>query len=147
MHTGNNAALQPDNAQTKAFAGGEQPVQRFAERGVAFSQVVPIRESTVDYCAWAENAITVYGVEKALERWGVVCELFETEDWWPSVVRRVKPVFVEASRRRNRQKEAAEQKQGQAVVVQTGSNPTAVERAEQAIGQNLGKVNYIKYDE
>ena len=88
----------------------------------------------------------MYGVEKALERWGIICEVFETEDWWPSVVRRVKPIFLEASRRRNRQKEMAEQKQGQAVVVQTGDNPTAVEKAEQAIGQNLGKVNYMKYE-
>ena len=130
----------------KNIAESKEPARLYAEGPVVYSQVLPARESTVNYCAWAENAITVYGVEKALERWGVICEVFETEDWWPSVVRQVKPLFIEASRRRNRQKEMAEQKQSQAVVVQTGDNPTAVEKAEQAIGQNMGKVNYMKYE-
>jgi hypothetical protein len=94
-----------------------------------------------------ENDITMFGVEKAMERWRVVCEMFETEDWWPSVVRRVKPIILDACKRRNRLKEEAELKKSQALVVQTGNNPAAVERANQAIGQNTGNVNYIKYEE
>ena len=130
----------------KPFVESKEPLGVFGEHSVAYSPTISVRESTVDYCTWAENAITMYGVEKALERWGMICELFETEDWWPGVVRRVKPIFLEACRRRNRQKEIAGQKQGHSVVVQTGDNPVAVEKAEQAIGQNMGKVNYMKYE-
>ncbi len=136
-----------DSPQPKAFDGGEQGVQRYAECGISYSQVLPVRESAVDYCTMVENDITMFGVEKAMERWRVVCEMFETEDWWPSVVRRVKPIILDACKRRNRLKEEAELKKSQAVVVQTGNNPTAVERANQAIGQNTGNVNYIKYEE
>lgn len=119
-----------DKLSAKTIVGGKEVVSPFADSRALYAQTLPVRESTVDYCAWAEDAIELYGVDKAMARWEVICELFEAEYWWPAVVRRVKPVFVNACKRRNRLKEAAGQKLGQSVVVQTGSNPTAVEKAE-----------------
>ena len=33
-----------------------------------------------------KNEITMNGLEKAKERWRVLCEMFMDEDWWPRVV-------------------------------------------------------------
>lgn len=50
-----------------------------------------------------EREIKRYGVEVAMDRWRVMVDFFQTEDWWPAVAREVETVFDEAYEERNRQ--------------------------------------------
>lgn len=50
-----------------------------------------------------EREIKRYGVDMAMERWRVMVDFFQTEDWWPAVAREVETVFDEAYEERNRQ--------------------------------------------
>ena len=50
-----------------------------------------------------EREIKRYGVDMAMERWRVMCDYMQTEDWWPAVAREVETVFDEAYEERNRQ--------------------------------------------
>ena len=47
-------------------------------------------------CEKVKRDIKLFGPEEALRRWRGVSEYFQTEDWWPSVARKVDDVFVEA---------------------------------------------------
>ena len=50
-----------------------------------------------------EREIKRHGVDMAMERWRVMCDYMQTEDWWPAVAREVETVFDEAYEERNRQ--------------------------------------------
>ena len=50
-----------------------------------------------------EREIKRYGVDVAMERWRVMCDYLQTEDWWPAVAREVEMLFDEAYEERNRQ--------------------------------------------
>lgn len=50
-----------------------------------------------------EREIKRYGVEVAMDRWRVMVDYMQTEDWWPAVAREVETVFDEAYEERNRQ--------------------------------------------
>lgn len=47
-------------------------------------------------CAKVKNDIRLYGPDVALKRWRGVSDYFQTEDWWPSVARKVEDTFEEA---------------------------------------------------
>ena len=50
-----------------------------------------------------EREIKRYGVEVAMDRWRVMVDYMQTEDWWPAVAREVETLFDEAYEERNRQ--------------------------------------------
>lgn len=50
-----------------------------------------------------EREIKRYGVEVAMDRWRVMVDFFQTENWWPAVAREVETLFDEAYEERNRQ--------------------------------------------
>jgi hypothetical protein len=91
----------------------------------------------------------MYGVDEAQARWRVICDLYETEDWWPSVVRLVKPILVEAIKIRNRQQAELASRQ-QMPIAQFINNPAAtssigVGKADQVVASNLGNVYHSQY--
>ena len=60
------------------------------------------RKSNIDYAdslappqssRKVERDIKRYGVDEAQRRWHVLCDYFQTEDWWPAVAREVEAVF------------------------------------------------------
>lgn len=58
-----------------------------------------------------EREIKRYGVDEAQKRWHVVCDYFQTEDWWPAVAREVEAVFDNYFEEKNQQQ--AEQSRSQ----------------------------------
>ncbi len=118
------------------------PVSAGAEDAVAVGGYANI-------CAWVKEQIEMYGVDKAQARWRVICDLHETEDWWPSVVRLVKPILVEAIKIRNRQQAELASRQ-QMPIAQFINNPAAtssigVGKADQVVASNLGNVYHSQY--
>lgn len=50
-----------------------------------------------------EREIKRYGVDEAQKRWHVLCDYFQTEDWWPAVAREVEAVFDNYFEEKNQQ--------------------------------------------
>ena len=64
-----------------------------------------------DLCDKVKSDILRYGLEKALERWHVVCDYMQTQDWWPAVARQVEAVFDNAFEERARLQREERQRQ------------------------------------
>lgn len=78
------------------------------------------RKSNIDYAdslappqfsKKVEREIKRYGVDEAQKRWHVLCDYFQTEDWWPAVAREVEAVFDNFFEEKNQQQ--AEQNRAQ----------------------------------
>ena len=41
------------------------------------------------YCKKFRREVKLYGLKEAQERWRVVCDYMQDEDWWPAVVREI----------------------------------------------------------
>lgn len=103
----------------------------------------------VEFCKKVERDIKRYGVNQAMERWHVVCDYMQTEDWWPSVVREVEVVFDTAYDDYNNQQEKMASRQPVPLVQlnnnPAASNPIGIGKADQAIVSNMGDVTHTKY--
>lgn len=71
--------------------------------------------SAADLCEKVNSEILRYGLDKALDRWHVVCDYMQTQDWWPAVARKVEALFdaAFAERARLQQEELQRQRQQQ----------------------------------
>ena len=103
----------------------------------------------VKFCKKVEREILRYGVNGAMERWRVVCDYMQTEDWWPSVAREVEVVFDAAYVAYNNRLEKMANRQSVPLVQlnnnPAASNPVGIHNADQAIVSNMGDVTHTKY--
>lgn len=63
-----------------------------------------------------EREIKRYGVDEAQRRWHVLCDYFQTEDWWPAVAREVEAVFDSFYEEKNQQQAEVNRAQMQPTV-------------------------------
>lgn len=103
-------------------------------------------------CKKVKRDIRRYGVEEALKRWKCICEYFQTEDWWPPIVRVIEEVFDEAFDEEHKNQATPEQS-NPGINIAIGSNMTGangqwissqVNKAEQVVGVNEGDVVHVK---
>lgn len=59
------------------------------------------------YARKVEREILRYGVDRAMERWRVVCDYMQTESWWPPVACAVEEVFDDAYNERKYKQDSA----------------------------------------
>ncbi len=100
------------------------------------------------YCKKVKQEIMRYGVIAAMERWRVIGEYMQTEDWWPPVARKVEYVFNKAYKKHNQQQETMANRES-APLVQLNNNPAAnnpvgIGKADQVIPLNQGDVSHTK---
>lgn len=102
----------------------------------------------VVFCKKVKQEIMRYGVIAAMERWRVIGEYMQTEDWWPPVARKVEKVFNNAYKKHNQQQETMANREP-APLFQlnnntAATNPVGIGKAEQVIPLNQGEVAHTK---
>lgn len=110
--------------------------------------IVPTMQAV--FCKKAKQEIMRYGVNTAMERWRVIGEYMQTEDWWPPVARKVENVFNKAYKKHNQQQETMANREP-APLVQLNNNPAAsnpvgIGHTDQVIPFNQGNVTHTKYN-
>jgi hypothetical protein len=89
----------------------------------AFSSADATAPDFERYCKKIRREVKLYGFEKALERWRVVCDYMQDEDWWPAVVRKVEETIDEIIEEMNAAKKAELDRQAE---LQKESKPSLV---------------------
>ena len=104
----------------------------------------------VVFCKKVKQEIEWYGVIAAMERWRVIGEYMQTEDWWPPVARMVEKVFNKAYKKHNQQQETMANREPAPLVQlnnnSAASNPVGIGQADQVIPLNQGNVTHTKYN-
>ena len=63
------------------------------------------------YCKKFKREAKLHGLVKALERWRVVCDYMQDEDWWPAVVRKVEDTIDKILEEQENQQKAERERQ------------------------------------
>lgn len=87
-------------------------------------ETISIETVLEHYCKKAKSDIRRYGVEKALERWHVVCDYMQTMSWWPAVAEKVEDLFDEAFEERNRRQQAEREQELKSSKINLSINQT-----------------------
>lgn len=97
----------------------------------------------VVFCKKVKQEIMRYGVIASMERWRVIGEYMQTEDWWPPVARKVEKVFNNAYKKYNQQQETIANREPAPLIHQ--HTTLDISKAEQIIASNHGDVAHTKH--
>ena len=104
-------------------------------------------QATVEYyCRQVRREINSYGLEKAMERWRVVCDYHMEIEWWYLVVREVDVILYDVRGKVERQRQEASRQaaQPQASVIVNVSMLNCKEVGQLALG-NYGTMSNNQY--
>ena len=93
---------------------------------------VPVYER---YCKRFKLEIKLYGLKQAMDRWRVVCDYMQTEEWWPAVACKVEEIIVsiieEQESKQQAEREREKDSKSSLVII---NKTTGIEQVDQLNG-------------